>query len=386
MNIIFDNNENELIIKVSGRLDTSSANEFDEKVNDVINGKNKVIIDFKDLEYISSSGLRCILKIKKIVNDLEVINVNNDIYDIFQMTGFSEMIKIKKLVRSLSVKGCEVVGIGACGTVYRISSDTIVKVYKPEVSLEIINRERELARRAFILGVPTAIPYDIVDVDGSIGTVFELLNANTIQKEIIDHPDNFDNYLKLYCDVLKTIHNSVLKPGELTSAKSESLKWIEKIKNVLGEDYYKKALTLVTNINDDNHMIHGDYHVKNLMIQNGEPFIIDMDTISTGSPIFEYAYMYSCYYAYDEIEKGDCSRFLGIKQEFIDKLFYTALYTSYPELKDENNLNNFLKKARILSYIQIIERFIRTKKGEEIINHFVNNLKQLLNEVNDLNV
>ena len=51
-------------------------------------------------------------------------------------------------------------GEGANGKVYRYDSDTIVKVYKDSVSLEDIKRERELARTAFILGIPTAIPYD----------------------------------------------------------------------------------------------------------------------------------------------------------------------------------------------------------------------------------
>ena len=83
-----------------------------------------------------------------------------------------------------AAEGCEVIGEGANGIVYRTDPDTIVKVYKNHDALEEIHNERELARKAFVLGIPTAIPYDVVRVGEGYGSVFELLNAKSFAKII----------------------------------------------------------------------------------------------------------------------------------------------------------------------------------------------------------
>ena len=119
-------------------------------------------MDSENLEYISSAGLRVILRLKKAEPSLKVINVSADVYEIFDITGFTEIITIEKAYRKLSVEGCEAIGKGANGTVYRLDPDTIIKVYHNADALADIHRERELARRAFVLGIPTAIPYDVV--------------------------------------------------------------------------------------------------------------------------------------------------------------------------------------------------------------------------------
>ena len=68
------------------------------------------------------------------------------------------MTEVRKAYRVISVEGCELLGQGANGRVYRIDPDTIVKIYLNPDSLPEIQRERELARLAFVAGVPTAIP------------------------------------------------------------------------------------------------------------------------------------------------------------------------------------------------------------------------------------
>ena len=126
---------------------------------------------------------RIILRLKKNNASLKIINVSSDVYEIFEMTGFSEIMPIEKAYREFSVEGCEIIGQGANGKVYRIDPETIIKVYNNPDSLPDIKRERELARKAFVLGIPTAIPYDVVKVGDGYGSVFELLNAKSFAKQ-----------------------------------------------------------------------------------------------------------------------------------------------------------------------------------------------------------
>lgn len=87
-----------LTISLEGRLDTSSAPEFEEVLNNNIEGINKLIIDMKNLAYISSAGLRVLLSAQKIMNkqgSMVIKNVCNDINEVFEVTGFCDLLTIE---------------------------------------------------------------------------------------------------------------------------------------------------------------------------------------------------------------------------------------------------------------------------------------------------
>lgn len=129
-------------------------------------------------------GLRIVLRLRKLEPELRLVEASAEVYEIFDMTGFTEMMPVEKAYRSISIEGCEAIGRGANGTVYRIDKDTVVKVYNNPDCLDDVQRERELARKAFVLGIPTAIPYDVVRVGDKYGSVFELLNSKSFSKLI----------------------------------------------------------------------------------------------------------------------------------------------------------------------------------------------------------
>ena len=87
--------DGKLILSIGGRLDFNTAPELEKEFNE-LDGINGIIIDFEKLEYISSSGLGLILKFKKIVNDTKIINCNDEVYEVFSMTGFAEIMDVEK--------------------------------------------------------------------------------------------------------------------------------------------------------------------------------------------------------------------------------------------------------------------------------------------------
>ena len=98
MDVSIDKNGNETVIKVSGRVDATTAPELDNKVNECIEGVSKLIFDFKDMEYISSAGLRVILSAQKKMNtqgDMIVKNVSDDVMEVFEITGFLDFLKFE---------------------------------------------------------------------------------------------------------------------------------------------------------------------------------------------------------------------------------------------------------------------------------------------------
>ncbi len=356
---------NQKTVFLAGRIDSSNAAAVEAEINAAIDGfSGELILDADRLEYISSAGLRVVLRLKKANASTKIINVSSEVYEIFDMTGFTEMMDISKAYRKLSVDGCEVIGEGANGIVYRIDADTIVKVYKNHDALAEIHNERELARKAFVMGVPTAIPYDVVQVGDLYGSVFELLNAKSFAKLMIANPEKTEEYAKESVEILKTIHSTMLKPGELPDKKAEALVWAEFCRDHLPKDVGDKLVSLVKAIPDTNNMLHGDYHIKNIMRQNGENLLIDMDTLSMGHPIFEFAAIYLAYLGFSSIDRNNVKMFLGIPFEQAET-FWNATLKYYFDGKDEAFLQEIENKAAIIGFSRVLRRTFRKAKEDE---------------------
>lgn len=87
-----------LTIVVSGRLNTSTAPELESELKASINGVTELIIDFENLDYISSAGLRVVLTAQKVMNrqgSMVVRNVKPEILEVFEMTGFIDFLTIE---------------------------------------------------------------------------------------------------------------------------------------------------------------------------------------------------------------------------------------------------------------------------------------------------
>lgn len=87
-----------LTVAVSGRVDTVTSREFDSFIEENIQGINELVLDLKDMSYTSSAGLRVILKTHKAMSSkggLKIINVQSDVMEIFDITGFSDILDIE---------------------------------------------------------------------------------------------------------------------------------------------------------------------------------------------------------------------------------------------------------------------------------------------------
>ena len=379
-----------LTVFLEGRIDSSNSEQIGAEIDKIINENpsGSIVLDAEGLEYISSAGLRIILRLRKSHEQLKVSNVSSEVYDIFDMTGFTEIITVEKAYRKLSVDGCEVIGQGANGKVYRLDPDTIIKVYYNSDALPDIHRERELARKAFVMGIPTAIPYDVVKVGDSYGSVFELLSAKSFAKLIKAEPEKLDYYVELYVDLLKKIHSTELKPGDMPDMKEVALGWAEFLRDYLPADQAEKLVNLVKAVPQDNHMMHGDYHIKNVMMQNGEVLLIDMDTLCMGHPVFEMASVFLAYVGYSENDHSISESFMGIPHELAEKIWDKTVRL-YFGTDDAAKLKELTDKAKVIGYTRMMRRTIRrngfnTEAGRRDIESCRQHLAELLETVTTL--
>ena len=384
-----------LTLVLPKRIDATNAEKTAKELSEAIDAGdpgNGIALDADGLEYISSAGLRVLLGLKKKYADVSVNNVSRDVYEIFETTGFDQILSVQKKKREVSIEGCEVIGKGYCGTVYRLDPETIIKVYHgaTEETLGEIENEKNMAKLALVGGIPTAISYDVVRVGNDYGSVFELLNAVTFNDLVIKDPGNLDAIVKQYVDFLKLVHATVIEDPRLESAKEKFFGYLDTLRDLLGEPLYARLKQLIGTIRDSRHVVHGDPQMKNIMLANGEPMLIDMDTLCAGEPIFDLQAIYVTYIAYGEDEPENPMGFLGISLDTAHKVwqktFDCYFADGYPGGREAA-----YQKIQILAYVRFLSQIVTNDRafdeiGKLRVERSLKNLTELSKLYEDLNL
>lgn len=386
--------DNVMTIFLKGRIDTNNAlqteNELFSAVESAPEAVDQLILDASELEYISSAGLRVLMKMRKNFGEnIRVIGVSPEVYDIFDVTGFTEILKVEKRYREISVEGCEVIGTGFYGTVYRVDPETIVKVYQTPDSLPIIQNEQKLAKRAFVNGVPTAISYDIVKVGDMYGSVFELLNADTFNDLLIREPERFDEILRIYADFLKTVHSAEMDDDTLPMARDIFIGYFDVISDYLPEEQCIRLKELILALPYDHHVVHGDFQMKNVMLVGDEPMLIDMDTLCTGQPLFDLQALYVTYILFSEDDPENLEKFLGIRNDWGEPIWKSIMENYFG--RDMSELAEVNEKIVLTAAVRFLYLIASTELkegelGENRIKTAQRHITELIDKVNDLNL
>ena len=380
----FELKEKTLTLYLEGELNSYNADNIEKEIDNILKEQtfDKLVLDFSRISYISSAGLRIVLKLKQKYNKVSIVETSLEVYDIFQMTGFTNIMDIKKGLKRVYISGAEVVGTGYYSTVYRVDKDTIIKVFNRVSDPAQIERELTLAKEAFVLGIPTAISFDIVRVDDKLGVRFEMLDCESLKNMVIKYPDRMHEFLDKYAHLLKQMNTTECNSPIVPDMKQAYLTKLEKIEEFLPKDVYAKLVKMFKAIPERKTLIHGDCHFKNIMVQKDELLLIDMDTLSVGYPIFELAALYAPYVAFNEDDPGNSLRFFGIKDEDGARL-YDALINLYfgkddPVIKD---------KIKIVGYVHMI-RWNRNNEPENTkrLEGCKERLLKLLEKYDDLDI
>lgn len=379
------NLKNEILtLYLQGELNSSNSEDVGEEIEEITSSKefNKIVFDLENLHYISSAGLRTILRVKQQHDDVSLINASLEVYDVFQMTGFTSIMNVQKALKKIDVSNATIIGEGFFSTVYRFNKDTIVKVFNRTSDTEQIERELRLAKEAFVLGIPTAISFDIVKVGDKLGVCFEMLDCMSLKTALLTDKANYETYLKKYAELLKKINTTECFNPAIPNIKEQYYKKLDKIESYLDEAHFAKTKALIDSIPERKTFVHGDCHFKNIMVQHDELLLIDMDTLSVGHPIFELAAIYAPYCAFNEDDPTNSEKFFGISREEASKLYNDVLNLYFG--KDDPIIKD---KIRIVSYIHMVWwNRVNEPDNNVRLEGCKKRLIELLDKYNDLDI
>ena len=347
MTIQFTNNNGDATITLCGRLDTSVSTEIKSEIDKNLataENINSLTMDAEGLEYISSSGLRILLVLAKSYKNFKVVNVNPDVYDVLNMTGFSKIINVERALRQLSIDGCEQIGVGGVGTVYRLDGDTIIKVFREGTTIDEVRKEITMSKEAFVMGTPTAISFDIVKVGSQYGLVYELLNAETLSSCIKRAPERIDEYARQYANLFRQLHSIEVPadsnvPNAIEHERQQILhvsryfpkESIDLLLQILDTIPTGLLLQILDTIPTGNRLLHLDLQVKNTMMQDNELMLIDMGEMGYGHPVLDLGHAYSSMV----LLIGDYDKTIGIPRELGNKVWDLAINYYFEGLPED---------------------------------------------------
>ena len=290
MNFNYNLDNGVLTVSLDGRMDTEAAVKFEAELAEICknNPHESMVFDAEKLLYVASSGLRTILKMAKTEKNFSVENVSPAVYSVFEMTGFSRIIKIRKALRKIDLEKCEKIGFGGNGAVYRVSEDEIVKVNYNPATYAALDLELAKAKEAFLLGIPTAISFDLVDCgEGKRGVVYETIKSRTLGESIQSNPELMEELTERYVEQLNILHAVHTDNPVFGNAKDNYRTQVENASKFLTEEEGQMLKQILDVLPEGDRLVHCDAHPKNIMIQNGDMLWIDMEGMATGHPIYD---------------------------------------------------------------------------------------------------
>ena len=258
-----------------------------------------------------------------------------------------------KGLHEVSIEGLPLIGRGANGSIYRLDEDKIVKVYNPTTNtLDRIQREKDVAKKAFVHDIPSAISYDIVKVDDRYGIIYEWINASTLGQFIANNPTQLEEYAKRMANLLKKLHSTEFESNVLPDARESLYAWVDiaERSGYYSEELISKLRNLINNIPFRNTFIHGDFHPGNIMVVNGELMLIDMTDVSVGNPIIDLMGSYQIMKLVPQ-RKGGAERYTGMSSESLLKL-WDVFFQEYTGITDKSKLAEYEQKLKFYALIR----------------------------------
>lgn len=343
-----------IVFHLDGRIDSNNSASFEEYLitNQSNNPEKEIILDANNLTYISSAGLRALLKLKKSSGkSVIIINVSDDVYDIFALTGFLEMFEVSKKIKTVELKKTDVLMRSLNGKFHRQSEDKLIKVYDKGVTFEQVSKERDLAKKALVMGVPTLIPFDVCMVEDRFGLMFEASDTYPLSKAISFEPHLLNTYAADFAHFIHELHNINAFSNAFPSIKEKYSELMYSAKNWLKPEDKEQINALFTGIPDAHTYLHGNITIANVVIHDNEMMVVDMASSAYGHPIFDLQNIYSSLIEKEKEKPLYCSSVLGVSPENCQK-FWNVFFTAYMDgstIDAMKSMQSLLKKYYILN-------------------------------------
>ena len=365
LNLNFELHSGVVYIAPAGRIDSTNAQNFSSTITS-IRAKypnSEIVFDCAQLEYISSAGLRVLLSFSKKENtQIKLVNVSQAVADILNVTGFSTIFDVSRPIRDISNEKATFMGMSSGISLYRMSNDTILKLYPTWQRLEDVKNELKYTKAALLSGVPALISYDIVTYENRYGIIYEMPNVKTVSSLLILQPWKIDNFAAEMGKTLKLINSCTPTPGILPKTSELITEKALKMDKYYNSAEIQDLISIIHAIPAANTIVYGYYQPGNVFVMNDELILINMSDISCGNPVYDLGITYAMHvlesdWLIKQISDLDASQ---------SKRLWHGMIRSYFDKDDEDAINEKEKiiKAAALLCSSLLPAFVPVADAE----------------------
>lgn len=251
-------------------------------------GTGKVSLDFAAVTSVNFAALRVFLNSFNDGKLFSVFNASEQVYEMFDATGTSKAIDICKMPREFDMPTVRHQGGGFTAESYTsIDGDSMIKIYEDFIPRSDIEREKIVAQNVLSIGVPSPLVGDLIKVGGRSGIEFErMLNKKSFARLTADDP-------RQHAGLCQTMRRSMQETPRDPCDTKVFPSAIDVYRRMVGRNRFwpkedrEYLLDFLDTVPENDHCLHGDLHIGNVIVADGRCIFIDMAGFSYGDPNFD---------------------------------------------------------------------------------------------------
>ncbi|MCR5402780.1 MAG: phosphotransferase [Butyrivibrio sp.] len=303
-------------------------------------------------------------------------------------------------MRTIDVGQLNMIGKGVTATVYLLDEKHIVKIFRDVIPMKEIQYEYDCAKLVERMGIQTPCAREIVNSDQGIGIIYDRVKGNTLSDEMQKDKSKLYEYGVQYGHIVKSLHERKLEESNLPSAKDTMKNVLKGCVDCLTDQEIKEIERLIDLVPFKNSLLHGDIAPVNIMVEDGQLYIIDVPMIMVGNPLFDllqpYSFcvqtrnLYEYYLDMPEDEKmGPVGKYLArfqgryLNKEESQKVWDGFVKGYFGDIQGEKRKNLEFTLRVYYALRQIGSAMMRSKFGDEVVDFCQNRGKNWIREHKD---
>ncbi len=187
----------------------------------------------------------------------------------------------------IDVDHLEQIGKGVTASVYILDEDRVIKVFRDVVPMEEIQSEYDCVKLVEKLGVRTPSAREIVKSTQGTGIIYDRVRGVTLSDEMQRNKEKLYDYGVQYGELVKSIHEKTVKNAAIANAKEDFKSFFDGSEDFIPAREKEELLGYIDLVPSADCLLHGDIAPVNIMVQDGQLYVIDVPTIMVGHPVFD---------------------------------------------------------------------------------------------------
>ncbi len=300
-------------------------------------------------------------------------------------------------MRNINADQLEQIGKGVTAGVYALDEDRIVKIFRDVVPIEEIRYEYDCARLVAGMGIHTPRALEIVSTDEGTGIIYERIKGITLSEVMQENKTDLFQLGERYGCIVKSLHQQTVEGIRLPRVREKMKRVIEAGADFLTAGDIEEYTGYIELVPERERLLHGDIAPVNIMVEEGQMYIIDVPMVMVGNPLFDllqpYSFcvqtrcLYELYLEMPEEEKNSpVGRYLArFKTRYLNeeqsRRVWDGFFMGYfGEMEDEKRKNLEYTLQFYYSIRQVGAVMMRRKFGDETVRFLVKRGKSWINE------